>query len=261
MDSLKVLRKNKCLYITLNRPDSLNAFDDGMVKQIGCLFESILNDEEISAVVITGAGRAFCAGADLKFQANLMERGEIAAEAEFSRSVQRMMKKIRDTKVPTIAAVNGIAVAGGLEIVLSCDLVMAKRSARLGDGHIKSGMLPGGGSSAILPKKIPKNIAKMVLFTGELYDASDWVRWGLINWMVDDDELSVKVDEVVNQLNAKSRIGLRYLKELIASNDEDELILPLERETDYGVRYTKGEDIKEGLAAFKNHRKPKFTEN
>src|ERR1035437_10038502 len=194
--------------IRLARPKALNTLTPTMVRECNAALDQALADPNVIAIVLTGTGRAFCAGADLKFLNDLPEDQRTSSTAAFLESVLQLMLRLEKLPKPVICAVNGLATGGGMELLLCCDLVVAAKSARLGDGHANFGLLPGGGASARLPRKIGPTRAKYLLFTGELVPASDLVEAGLVNEIAEDVELDGAVDLLVDKLSNKSPLGL-----------------------------------------------------
>jgi enoyl-CoA hydratase/carnithine racemase len=255
-ESVLVEVRANALWITLNRPMALNSITPDMVAGITAALARA-DDPEIKAVVLIGTGRAFCAGADLKYVKSTTQGGE-AAVARFLDTVLDMMAQLEACPRPVIAAVNGLALAGGLELVLCCDLVVAARSAKIGDAHANFGLLPGGGSSVRLPRKIGPTRAKYLLFTGDFVPADDLVACGLINEVVDDGELTVAVERLVAKLASKSSLVLRRMKALVSDGLEQPKDIALRLELLVSEVHAHSHDMKEGLAAFEQKRKPKF---
>ena len=248
--------RNGAMWITLNRPDALNALTPEVVSGVNAAIDRAVSDSEIKAVVLTGAGRAFCAGADLKFVRN--QPGAEAAIGPFLNSVLEMMTRIETCPRPVIAALNGLALAGGLELVMCCDLVLAVRSTKIGDAHANYGLLPGGGSSVRLPRKIGPTRAKYLLFTGEFVPAPDLVLPGLVNEVVEDRQLIKAVERLVAKLAAKSPLVLRRMKALVDDGLEQPSATALRLEILASEVHAHSHDMKEGLAAFEEKRKPHF---
>ncbi|MFA7506262.1 MAG: enoyl-CoA hydratase/isomerase family protein, partial [Burkholderiaceae bacterium] len=205
--------RDGALWLTLNRPAALNSITPAVVESLDSALASAQDDPAVHAVVLTGNGRAFCAGADLKYVRQTTQ-GDETAVARFLDSILGVMGRLEKFPKPTIAAVNGLALAGGLELVLCCDLVVAARSARLGDAHANFGLLPGGGSSVRLPRKIGPTRAKYLLFTGDFVPAEDLVAAGLVNAVFDDAELLAGAGTIVARLRNKSPLVLRRMKAL-----------------------------------------------
>jgi len=199
--------------LTLNRPEALNALSKAMMQAFDRALDRIAADEGVRAVVVTGAGKAFCAGGDLAEFSRLLEAdpSSLLATLEFN---QRVFEKLEAAPAPVIAAVNGVAVAGGLELVLCCDVVVAAAGARLGDGHANYSIIPAGGSTARLPRKVPANVAMHLLFSAELFPASDFAAWGLVNKIVPNAELRGEAIMLARSYARHSRRVLTAIKRL-----------------------------------------------
>jgi len=249
--------RDGALWLTLNRTAALNAITPGVVEGLDAALAAAEDDPAVSAVVLTGNGRAFCAGADLK-HVRQAAAGDETAVARFLDSVLGVMGRLEKFPKPTIAAINGLALAGGLELVLCCDLVIAARSARLGDAHANFGLLPGGGSSVRLPRKIGPTRAKYLLFTGDFVPAEELVAAGLVNRVVDDAELLAAAGEVVARLRNKSPLVLRRMKALVDDGLEQPVETALRLELLASEVHAHSHDMKEGLAAFEEKREPRF---
>ena len=256
MESVISEIRGGAMWITLNRPDALNAITPAVISGINAALDKAqLSD--VRAVVLTGTGRAFCAGADLKFV-----RGEAGNEMSLSRfldTVLLVMNRLETFPMPVIASLNGLTLAGGLELMLCCDLVVAARSAKLGDAHANFGLLHGGGSSVRLPRKIGPTRAKYLLYTGEFVPAEQLVAAGLVNEVVDDDRLIPATEALVAKLVNKSPLVLRRMKALVDDGLEQPCAIALRQELLASEVHARSHDLREGLAAFEEKRKPRFT--
>lgn len=242
-------------WITLDRPDQFNALNRETLAALEQALRAAHADDSVRVVVLTGAGKAFCAGADLK------SATEPAAEAEidFLDLVSRVFGYLRELPKPVIAAVNGLAMAGGLELVLCCDLVVAAESARLGDAHANFGVLPGGGGAAVLPRRIPVAIAKQLLFTGDSMPASVFAAHGLVNEVVPDEALVETVRRLGEQVASKSPLVLAAMK-CVANEAADLALADALRHEQLALRsHMHTQDFAEGIAAFAEKRMPVFT--
>ncbi len=195
-------------WITLSRPEAMNAMSPALTDGLVAAIDAVERDDAVRAVVITGAGRAFSAGGDLKSFREAVSAEQFEGFVERLRGSQAMFRRIEQLSCPVIAAVNGYAVAGGLELILCCDLVIAAESAMIGDGHAKYGVIPGGGSTARLPRKVPVNVAKMLLLTGELWPARALLAAGLVNQVVPDGDLRGTVAALAAKIARNSPLGL-----------------------------------------------------
>jgi len=248
--------RGNALWLTLNRPDAMNAINDGVVDGLTDGLDAAAADENIRCVVIRAEGRAFCAGADLK---SVQEKTAQGTMNEFVDRLLTVLNRIEAFPRPVIAAVNGLALAGGLELVLCCDLVIAAKSAKLGDAHANYGLIPGGGGSVRLPRKIGPTRAKYLMFTGEFLDAAELERMGLVNRVVDDDALEDTVTALAARLSEKSPLGLKLMKQLTDDGLDQPKDTALRNELMAVAVHSRSLDWAEGLAAFTEKRKPDFT--
>lgn len=246
--------KGQVGWLTLNRPEALNSLSREMVE---ALTEQLLrwrDDPQVRVLVLSGQGRAFCAGADLK-QAN--ERSE-PGQPNFLDVLVAFFGTLRSYPKPVIAAVNGIALAGGLEVVLACDLVIAAESARLGDAHANFGVFPGGGGAALLPRKVPANVANYLLFTGEALPAAELKVHGLVNEVVADEQLCARVQALAEKMAQKSPVCLLRMKRVASESCDKPLADALRHELLELHNHQRSYDIQEGLSAFLEKRLPQF---
>ena len=249
-------RRNQSMWIRLNRPEAMNSLTPQVLDGLEAALDAAQREPDVVSVVLTGTGRAFCAGADLKHvRAEAAERGT----GDFLEGVLRTMDRLDAFPKPVIAALNGLTLAGGLELVLCCDLVVAARSAKIGDAHANYGLLPGGGSSVRLPRVIGANRAKYLLFTGSFASAEEMHIAGLVNQVVEDEQLEEAAQALADQLATKSPLGLRYMKALVDDALEQPVATALRLELLAAKAYGHSTDFREGLAAFEEKRTPRFT--
>ncbi|HWA46603.1 MAG TPA: enoyl-CoA hydratase/isomerase family protein [Hypericibacter adhaerens] len=251
-------RRGRGAWIRLARPKALNTLTPTLVGEFNAALDQALADPAVIAIVVTGTGRAFCAGADLKFLNELPEDQRNRRMAEFLESVLQLMLRLEKLPKPVIGAVNGLATGGGMELLLCCDLVVAAGSARLGDGHANFGLLPGGGGSVRLPRKIGPTRAKYLFFTGELVPAAELVAAGLVNEVVEDAALEQAVERLVGKLSNKSPLGLARMKTLVDDGLEQPREVALRAELVAGGLHAHSFDMREGIAAFNEKRSPQF---
>ena len=251
-------RRGRTAWITLNRPRELNALSPAVMQHLSGALDQTEAQPAVRCLVITGAGRAFCAGADLKFVHEMPPAQRDGATMDFLRTATELMSRIEAFPKPVIAAVNGVAVAGGLELLLCCDFVVAAANARLGDGHANYGLLPGAGASARLPRRIGLTRAKHLFFTGDLVPAAELMAAGLVNSVVPDEQLAASVEQLAARIAAKSPVGLRRIKELANASMDGPLDEALRRELAVNEAYVSTFDRNEGLAAFNENRLPAF---
>lgn len=247
----------QALWLTLNRPQAMNALTPEVLNELSAHIEAARSRRDINAVVITGAGSAFCAGVDLKHALEQFASGWAGVEEVLTR-VSSCFERIAAFPLPVVASVNGLALAGGLELVLACDLVVAARSARFGDVHANHGLVPGAGASFRLPRRIGATRAKYLAFTGKTMSAEEMHGAGLVNQVVDDADLATATRQLVASLSTKSRTGLQRIKMLIDLNAEQPASGGARLEMLMSEMTAAGPDLKEGLAAFEERRPPRF---
>jgi enoyl-CoA hydratase/carnithine racemase len=174
------------------------------------------------------------------------------------RVCDNVMNPLRDFPKPVIAALNGTTMAGGLELAMACDIVVAAESAQLGDAHANFGVYPGAGGAAVLPRLIPHNVAKYLLFTGKTLSADEMRTYGLVNEIAEDDELQRVVTELAEHIAAKSPIALRRMKEVANASLDKSRDAALEHEQVMLRKHERSYDMAEGLRAFSEKRPPQF---
>jgi len=249
-------KRGAAAWFILNRPQAMNALTATLMKEMGRALDRAAEDSTVRAVVLTGAGKAFCAGADLRDMAEGLSLGETTrAFIDLATPVVNHLAKFPK---PSIAAINGLALAGGFELMLACDLVIAAEEARLGDAHANFGLVPAGGSSVRLPRRIGATRAKHLIMTGESAPARALHEAGLINQVVPRAGLESAVDELVAKLAAKSPLSLKTIKTMIDDGMELDLATAIVREGDLAVAHCLSHDAKEGIAAFAEKRVPRF---
>jgi enoyl-CoA hydratase len=248
-------KKEGIATITINRPKALNALNKQAVQEISARLDEAEEDDAVKVIVITGAGdKGFCVGLDLK-----SVKGISAVNGmNLSLLGQKLTKKIEELKKPVIAAINGYALGGGLELAMSCDLRIASETAKLGQTELNVGLIPGWGGTQRLPRLVGRAIAKEMIFTAKMIDAKTAERLGLLNKVVPPDQLKSAVKEIATELMTKPPVGLQLAKQLINSSIETDLTKGLVQEAQaFGV-LASTEDFDEGVAAFIEKRKPKY---
>ena len=253
---IEVEKRDAGLWIFLNRPDVLNAIHPDMIAVINEVLDAAAADNALRAIVLSGRGRAFCAGADMKY--NQSVSGQPGGNVAFVRAVSELTIRIENFSLPVLAAINGTAVAGGLELALGCDFIVAADSAKLGDMHSNYALFPGGGASVRLTRRIGTAQAKRLMLWGETIAAPQAAGIGLVDMVVDAAELERAVDGLVSKLRDKSPLVLRRMKSAINRAGELNGRLALEWERDINELHSHSHDRAEGLQAFSEKRKPKF---
>lgn len=248
-------RRGPAAWIRLTRPDKRNALNPAVLAGIETGLDRA-QAEGARTVVLTGSGSAFCAGADLAHVLGGLD--DLGAIEQLLEEAGKLTLRIEAHPAPVIAAVNGVTVAGGLELMLACDLVIAAQSATIADGHATWGLFPGAGSSVRLPRLIGLNRARHLMYTGKAVSAQTMHELGAVNEVVADDELEAAVDALCAKLAKTSASGLARMKRAI----NDTFALPaadaLAVELAAAREHLRSADVAEGLAAFAQGRRPNF---
>ena len=241
------------MWIRLCRPQAMNALSSGMLDVIAESIDLAANDDAVRCVVLIGEGKAFCSGADL----SAVPEGSDGLAA-FVAKASTTMSRIEALEKPVIACLNGITLAGGLELALCADIVVAAKSAQIGDGHVNFGFLPGAGGSVRLARAIGPGRARFLLYSGKRLSATDMERWGLVQQVFEDAELHDEVSMLATRIAGNSPLVLRRLKALVASSVGGGIAGLLAEELAANVAHAGSYDMREGLAAFAEKRKPVF---
>ncbi|MEM3702831.1 MAG: enoyl-CoA hydratase-related protein [Candidatus Bathyarchaeia archaeon] len=241
--------------ITINRPEALNVLNKETYLEILYRLDDAEKDENVKVIVITGTGeKAFCAGLDLK-----AVKGINPVEmVELSKLGHKLTLAIEEIGKPVIAAINGYALGGGLELAMACDIRIASENARLGQPEVNVGLIPGNGGTQRLPRLVGKGIAKELIFTGKMIDAKTAETLGIVNKVVPQGELKSAVEALAKELLSKPPIALKLAKELINISTETDLKIGLAYEAEATGVLASTYDFKEGVTAFTEKRKPEF---
>ena len=257
MEPLLVSLEAGVLRITLNRPDKLNAFNPAIHGGLAEAMTRAETDALVRCLLITGAGRGFCAGQDLTerdMKAPVIDLGE-GLDTRYNPLVRRM----RALPKPIVCAVNGVAAGAGANFALACDIVLAARSATFIQAFVKIGFVPDCGGSYFLPRLAGTQRAMALAMTGERLSAEDAERWGLIWKCVDDADLRAETERLAAQLASGPTKSLGLIKRAMYSSADNDLDTQLDLERDLQREIGKGADYREGVAAFLEKRKPRFT--
>jgi enoyl-CoA hydratase/carnithine racemase len=239
---------------TLNRPDKMNALSSELVAGIAGAVNAVRDDATVRVVVVTGAGQAFSAGADL--EEALAVAGDRARFSGLLASWRAAFREIELLPLPVIAAVNGIALAGGLELALACDFIVASSAARIGDGHIRYGLVPGGGGSQRLPDAVGVRTARWLMYSGALLDAESAHQLGLVQRVLPAESFRADVQAMASTMAARSSSALAFMKRMTRRRSVGDL--DLQAELEEASRVVAGADAREGLRAFVAGEEPAF---
>ncbi len=250
-------RHGHVLVVTMNRPQARNALSGPMMALMREAWDQVDHDQAIRACVLTGAGGAFCAGADLKAM-NRAHPGDTANAGAFDPSVIEPLLKGRRLTKPLIAAVEGVAVAGGTEILQATDIRVAGESARFGVSEARWGLFPLGGSAVRLPRQIPYTVAADLLLTGRHITAGEALAIGLIGHVVPDGEALPKAMEIAEMIAANGPVAVRAILRTIRETEGLREADAFKIEAQIGMAVFRSEDAKEGPRAFTEKRMPQF---
>ena len=240
--------------LTVNRPDKLNALNDATISELGQAIDQIRVDDSIGGVILTGAGRAFVAGADIS---ELSSQTPVLAKGR-ARAGQDVFRRIETCPKPVIAAVNGFALGGGCELAMACHIRIASDAAKFGQPESKLGLLPGYGGSQRLPRLVGKGRAVQLLLTGEMIDAQEAYRIGLVNKVTPAAELMSAAREMMKTILANGPLAVALCIEAIDRGLEMSLEEGLVLEANHFGLLAASEDMTEGMKAFLEKRTPVF---
>jgi 2-(1,2-epoxy-1,2-dihydrophenyl)acetyl-CoA isomerase len=243
--------------ITLNRPDRLNAFNTDMHGQLLAALNDIAADQDCRAVLLTGAGRGFCAGQDLSDR--MQADGPVDLGATLESTYNPLVRRIRSLRKPVVCAVNGVAAGAGANIALACDIVIAARSAKFIQAFVKIGLVPDSGGTFFLPRLIGDARARALAMLGEPIGAEQAQAWGLIWKAVDDNDLSAEAARLAVHLATQPTEGIALIKEALNASAANTLDQQLDLERDLQRRAGHTPDYAEGVRAFMEKRPPRFT--
>lgn len=254
LETLKLDVADRVATITIDRPEKRNALNGRVRRELLTALDALEPDDRVRVVVITGAGeKAFVAGADI---------GEFAdrtpLEQRAAMEGRRVFEAIAAFPKPVIASINGFALGGGCELALACDVRIAARSARLGQPEVNLGILPGGGGTQRLPRLVGLGRAMRLILTGELIDAEEAERIGLVDLLVEDDELRDRTRELATSIAVRSPVALKLIKQAVRASAEMPLAAGLELERELFITAFASEDRTEGVRAFLEKRTPEF---
>jgi 2-(1,2-epoxy-1,2-dihydrophenyl)acetyl-CoA isomerase len=244
--------------ITLNRPETLNAWTAEFGSELRQVVESEAADDSVRTVVVTGAGRGFSSGADLKAGFEAADDGRPNVRRELDDIYHPVIVGIRRLAKPVLAAVNGPAVGIGCSLALACDLVMAAESAFFGLAFVNVGLMPDGGSTAFVPPAVGKARAFQMALLGERVSAAQALEWGLVNWVHPDERLMAEADALADQLSRGPTRSYASSKEALNRSIYGGLEGQLDLEAELQHALARTSDFVEGVAAFGLRRQPEF---
>lgn len=257
-----LLEKNDhCLWITLNRPEQANAFSDEMITELCEVLKDADWDEDIRVIVITGSGKAFCAGGDVKAMEE--KSGMFAGEPDelrrrYSRGIQQIPLTFESLQTPVIAMVNGAAIGAGCDLACMCDIRIGCQYSRFGETFAKLALVPGDGGTLFLQRVVGYAKAMELSLTGRIVEAEEALKLGLLNTLVDPSELRAKTQEMVDSIAANSPVAVSMIKKAIRHARTAEVQANLDLLAAFQGITQRTDDHFEGVRALKERRAPKF---
>jgi 2-(1,2-epoxy-1,2-dihydrophenyl)acetyl-CoA isomerase len=245
--------------LTLNRPDRLNSFNDAMHAEVRDALSRVEASADMRVLLLTGAGRGFCAGQDLGDRAVAPGAEPVDLGASIERNYKPLVLSLRALPLPVVCAVNGVAAGAGANIALACDIVIAAKSASFIQAFSRIGLIPDSGGTYFLPRLIGPARAIGLAMLGEKLSAEQAAAWGLIWKCVDDAEFPASVEALVQQLSAAATRGLAATKQAIYASGGNSLEAQLDLERELQRMLGRSADYREGVSAFAAKRQPRFT--
>ena len=246
--------ENRIATLTVNRPDKLNALNDATIAELGAAIDEVRTRDDIAGLIVTGAGRAFVAGADIS---ELSSQTPTIAKAR-ARAGQEIFRRFETSPKPVIAAVNGFALGGGCELALACHIRIASEKAKFGQPEVKLGTCPGYGGTQRLSRLVGKGRAIQLITTAEMIDAQEAFRIGLVNKIVAPDDLMTATLEMMNTILANGPLAVALCIEAVDRGLEMSLDEGLVLEANHFGLLAASEDMTEGMKAFLEKRAPAF---
>ena len=255
LQDLLYVKQEQIAWVTLNRPQVLNAITPEMVRSLRFAFEDARDDNNVRVVIMTGAGRAFCAGADIR----VMDNASLEGFRNFMGAMAEVWSFIRTFPKPTIAAINGVVVGGGFELTLVCDSRIAAKSARIGSAEVNINQPMTNGSTYLLSHLIGEGRAKELGMTGDLIDADQAERIGLVNSAVESNVLESKAEELAKKLVSRGPMAVSLVKKCFARSRDVDIDTAIMAENEAATDCFVSVDQKEGLQAFLEKRTPRWS--
>ncbi|MBV7276175.1 short-chain-enoyl-CoA hydratase [Clostridiaceae bacterium UIB06] len=252
--NITFVKEGKIGIVTLNRPKALNALNSETLRELDSAFDALHADKEILAVIITGEGKAFVAGADISEMKDL----NTIEGREFGILGNKVFRKLENMGKPIIAAINGFALGGGCELSMACDIRIASAKAKFGQPESGLGITPGFGGTQRLPRLVGEGMAKELIFTGKIVDAKEALRIGLVNRVVEPEQLMDEVKALANTIAAQAPIAVKLCKTAINRGMQCDIDTGIAYEAEVFGQCFSTDDQKEGMTAFIEKRDKSF---
>ncbi|HEY0544819.1 MAG TPA: enoyl-CoA hydratase/isomerase family protein [Pyrinomonadaceae bacterium] len=256
-DNIKVASEAGIATITLDRPEKLNAFVGHMRRDLAEALEGAASDRTVRVVIVTGAGRGFCAGADVGYMSELMERQDLEEFTRLLNAGRRVLTTMRQMQKPVIAAINGAAYGAGFNLALGCDIRLAAESASFSQSFVKVGLHPDWGGTYFLPRVVPTNLACEMFFLGDAINAERALQLGIVNRVVADAELQSETRRLAERLRDAPYKSIAAAKHAVYMSEESSLERMLQYETEAQLSCFQSEEARERVRAFLERREPR----
>lgn len=257
-DDILLETENGIATITLNRPEKRNAFTDDMLRHWVIMLDECQERSDISVIVITGAGSAFSSGGDIGRMEEKAARGPLDVKHDLWEITQSLPRKMSEIDKPVIAAVNGAATGGGLDVAMMCDIRLASDTARFAETYAKFGLFPGAGGAYYMPRLVGTARALELLWTSRFIDAKEALEIGLVNHVYPEDQFRERVHEFVAGIADASPLAVRHIKRALYQGLGMPLNAHLDQASSHMAMIRTSEDHLEAVAAFREKRKPNF---
>jgi len=257
-NTINVTKEEQITTIVLSRPEKLNALSPEMIDELDSVIPLIEKDKDTRAVVITGSGKAFSAGGDIELDLIPVSKMNPMQWREYIKQFCMVVKGIYYMEKPVIAAINGVTVGGGCDIAMACDIRIASKKARFGYGYIKMGIISDMGGHFFLPRLVGRGKAKLFAFTGDLIDAMEAERIGLVDKLVSEDDFNKEVKKVVEKIACGPTAAITLIKDAMEKSRSVNLDASLDYAVNLQSALLDSEDFREGYTAFLEKRKPVF---
>jgi enoyl-CoA hydratase/carnithine racemase len=251
-------RAGAVVTLTMNRPERMNALNNELSTALNEALAQVSADLSVHVVILTGMGRAFCAGGDLGAIGAGRAKGDANELAPILRSGMQAVLRMRTMTQPVIAAVNGAAAGAGMNLALAADIRVAAEEAMFGQNFAKVGLFPDYGGTYFLPQLVGPSVAAEMFYTGEMIDAKTAQRFGVVSHVVNSDALAGEVWKLAEKIASGPQVAIRAVKRAVFARDEKAMKEALEREVEEQLKCFHSEDCAEGIRAFLEKRRPKF---
>jgi 2-(1,2-epoxy-1,2-dihydrophenyl)acetyl-CoA isomerase len=244
--------------ITLNRPDKLNAFSGTMREDLLAALQAAEGNAACRVIVLTGAGRAFCAGGDVEYMSGLQKQGDVESFRKLLNAGRDIVVQLAGMAKPVIASVNGVAAGAGCNLALACDYRLASEKAKLGETFVKIGIHPDWGGTWFLPRLVGRSIAFELLGTGRMVDASEALAIGMVDRVVTAEALAEQTAQLAETIAAAPPLAIQGIKRALSDSDRNDLRAQVELESKHQVQCFLSADAAEGMGAFFDKRTAVF---